>query len=209
METQLVSPQPRGMQHIENVLVNTLQCISDLPQPLIVWSIVRYGIELPLQAVRSCYTIEDVTEDDIYLALFLPSYENVGFQNWEYVPETNTISTTDKLFAACLKKRGRKVVIKSFLVGLVYSEVMEELEKRSTKTMRKFLDILKHGVYFCFKECTMDDGINALSRSIEKGAIGFKNEYLSCKSFRVALELVNITGRAPILVAQKQAMAIA
>jgi hypothetical protein len=209
MENTLDNIHARQLANIESFTQELLHGVPDIPQAAIVWTTVFDGIELPLQAIRSCYYIEGVTEDDVYAALFLPREPGVGPSDWEYVPESNAILTKNRLLAAGLSYRGRKVRFTNFVVGLVYTEVMEALEERSAKTLKLFLEMLKQEAYFYFDRCTMDDAIEAMSRSAEKGAVGYRNEYLSCKSFRVALELVNITGRTPIMVPKSRALAIA
>jgi hypothetical protein len=188
------------MVQMENLPLSVIQSIPDLTPDVIVWSTVKEGIDLPLQALRSCYRIDEVTEEDVFLAMCVPNFQNSGSRDWEYVPDQKAILTKNKLLAACLKNRGREISTREYKVGLVYSEVIEELEKRSEKTLKDVLEILKGEVRFHFESCTLNDGIEAATNSIQSGSVEVGNGFLSCKNFRIALELVKITGRTPILV---------
>lgn len=199
---QKLTPGQLGLWHIEGSMLEIIQQIPDLPPPVTVWSGVFPGLELPLQALRHCYLIEGIDESDICIALTLPGFIGNGGAAWEYQPERNVVLTTDKLLAGRLKAKGRRVTSTTFVVGLVYSEMLSELEQCSTQLLEQFTAFMKQGVVFCFQKCSLRDGLEALSNSMEKGAVSFKDDIVSCKSLRIALELVNITGKAPVLLTQ-------
>lgn len=207
MKKPLTASQTHDLSDIIGLDSDSFRNMPVMPQSAIVWSTVFTGIELPLQAIRHCYRIENVMEEEVArLAWLMPSSPDIGLQDWEYFPETNTVFTKNKLLAACFKNRGKKIGISRFVVGLVYSEVMEMLGKQSVKAVTDILELLKRGACFRFSRCALDDGMKAVAKSLEKGLIRAKNDWLFCRDFRIALELVNITGHAPILVLQDQAL---
>lgn len=197
---------PMSMMAIDSEVLDVIRSIPNLPHSVMVWSKIYPGLEVPLQAIRHCYRIDGVTEDDIYMALTLPAYIAGRIAPWEYRPETDSILTTDKLLAACLKQRGRTIAFNAFAVGLVYSEVLEELEHRSSESLQFFLGLLQQGSYFSFRDCDPSDGLKAIASSPEKGMIAYKNKTLTCKSLRIALELVNHTGQLPRMMARNKAV---
>ncbi|MDD2745822.1 MAG: hypothetical protein PHU93_04760 [Candidatus Gracilibacteria bacterium] len=136
----------------------------------------------------------------------MPAYIAGRIAPWEYRPETDSILTTDKLLAACLKQRGRTITFNAFAVGLVYSEVLEELEHRSRDSLQFFLGLLQQGGYFSFRDCDPSDGMKAIASSPEKDLIAYENKNLTCKSLRMALELVNYTGQLPKLMTRNKAI---
>lgn len=180
--------------------------LPNLPHTAIVWSNIYPGLEVPLQAIRYCYSINHVTEDDIYMALTLPAFTAKGTVPWEYHQESDSILTKDKVLAACLNQRGRTVTFKIFTVGLVYSEVLEALEHRSAKSLQLFQKLLEEGAYFSFKDCGIEQGLKAISKSSENGMIACQDGVLTCKSFRIALEIVNNTGYIPKLMIKNEAI---
>ena len=202
METKSVSPRviPEfAMWRTKQFLESIREHIPHLPEAILVWSIVLPGLRLPLQAIRHCYVINGVDEQDMCIVLTLPGHIGIDAKDWEYRPDYNIILTTNSLLARRLKGRGREVTLRAYTVGLVHSEVMSELQKHSAETPNQFMELLKQGATFRFQKCSIQEAFKALSSSKETAVVGYKHGTVTCKSLRVALELVNITGKAPIL----------
>ena len=203
METKSVStraiPNEFAAWRAKQFLASIHEHIPRLPPTILVWSSVLPGLRLPLQAIRHCYMIRDVGAEDICDALTLPGLIGRDARDWEYRADNNIILTTNSLLARRLKGRGREVTLKTFTVGLVYSEVMAELQKHSAQALKQFMELMKQGATFRFQKCSIREALKALSSSKETAAVGYKHGTVTCKSLRIALELVNITGRAPTL----------
>ena len=204
METKSVSPRAIPNEYAiwraKQFLASIHEIIPHLPEDILVWSSVLPGLRLPLQTIRHCYMIRDVGVEDICDALTLPGLIGRDAKDWEYRADNNIILTTNSLLARRLKGRGREVTVRAFTVGLVYSEVMAELQKYSAQAFNQFMELMKQGATFRFQKCSMHEALKALSCSKETAAaVDYKHETVTCKSLRIALELVNITGRTPTL----------
>lgn len=203
METKSVSQESissqLGLFQTGGSMLDTTYQLPVLPSSITIWSRVLPGMMLPLQAIRHCYLIKDIDEDNIYAALVLPELIGKGAVDWEYQPKNNVILTTHRRLAQELMAQGKRATIATFTVGLVHSEVVSELEQHSAQLLEQFMALMKQGVTFHFQKCTIKDALKALTSSIEKEVVAFKNGIVTCKSLRVALELVNITGRAPAM----------
>jgi hypothetical protein len=211
METKSVSPRVIPYEfaawRTKQFLASIHEHIPHLPEAILVWSSVLPGLRLPLQAIRHCYAINGVDAQDMCLALTLPGLIGRDAKDWEYRPDNNIILTTNSLLARRLKGRGREVTLRTYTVGLVHSEVMAELQKHSAETLKQFMELMKQGATFRFQKCSIQEALKALSSSKETAEVGYKHGTVTCKSLRVALELVNITGRAPTLLPRHRVQA--
>jgi len=180
--------------------------VAELPKPVMIWTRVFPGLDLPLQAVKNCYEIPHLSCDVLYEVLNVPSHDANEVVAWDYNEKLEVLHTTNIRIAKILKRRGFAVNIKPFTVGLVYSEVMAELQKSSYATFKRFTALVDRKVTFTFRKgVSMSDALKAVEQSKaiphneEPIAVTIRNGAFSCKSLRTALELVNITAQLPTI----------
>lgn len=188
--------------------------VRELPSPLLIWSQVFPGLELPLQAIRYCYKVASLPSEVLYEVLTQPSHDKDEAIAWDYDEKTGVLHTENIRIAKILKRRGFTVAITAFTVGLVYSEVMSELQKSSYAAFTRFVKLVDKQITFQFRSVTILEALKAVEKSKdiphnqEKTSVTVKDGVVSCAGFRTALELINITSQVPAITVKGPAFAL-
>lgn len=188
--------------------------VSELPRPLLVWSQVFPGLQLPLQAIRHCYKVEKLPSEVLYEVLTQPSHDKDEVIAWDYNESTMVLHTENIRIAKILKRRGFTVGTTAFTVGLVYSEVMSELQKSSYAAFTRFVKLIDKQITFQFRDVSILEAFKAVEKSKdipynqEKTSVTVKDGVVSCSGFRTALELINITSQLPAITVKGPAFAL-